>query len=409
MIDFVDDATANAVFAFLSGETDTNPPSLTPIELAVNGQSLSGKATFSQPDDTLLQIVVSDVVVRLGDAANPLITVTGTASATLTLTPDTDIDEDGPDLDADTDEDNSNLAGNITGTITTTVDKLVISGTVSVSVDAQRSSAITATTAPGTDLTVAGEKIDVAPGVSVSFERVVGGGDAEIRITGLADQTITLGEDGDVVTATLLSVAGDGPTFTPTLTVSPDGVRMSSVNAAGNERPTDVRLSVDSDTGVTVDSSLAINNVTSGSNVVTVATNVAHGLTAGQTVVVDSTDNGFDGAFVVSSVVDPTHFTYALTGANTSLPIGGGTLYIPLAITLDTTTTPGRFRISGSRLTLTVGGRSFTTVLTFEALPDSSGGRPVIVTANGLATRVDVRREHAARHHERFREHSCWA
>src|SRR5688572_6318637 len=385
-IDFVDDATANALLAFIAGETTTPPSAPTAIELTVNGQGITGTATFTKPSGALVQIALSGVVVRLGDADNPLVTVEGTGSATLRITPDTDTDTDGNG--SDTDEDNSNLAlvGTFSGTITTTIDALSISGSVSVSVDAQRSSAIKAT-ATGIDFKVAGEPIDVGATDSITFERVVAGGDSEIRITGLADQTISLGDDGTVVEASLLSVAGDDPTYSPVLTLSGDGIRLVSVNSAGAERPTEATLSLTA-AGVTVDSSLAIDDVARTSDVVTVGTTTAHGLAAGQTVVVDSTDDDFDGAFVVKAVVDTTHFTYALAGTDTSSPISGGTIQLPLAITLDTTTVPGRFRLSASRVTLTVGGRTFTTGLNFEALPDGTGGRPVVVSVTGLATRV---------------------
>jgi len=179
-----DDATvANYVLALAAGEVSTPPAAPTAIELTVNGQSIKGSATFSKPAGTLLQVVLSDVVVRLGDAANPLVTVDGSASATLTLTPDTN-----PDPHTDT----SNLSGTLTGTITTTVDELGIAGTVTVAVNAQQTSAITAT-ATGLDFTVGGERVDIGATDSITFERVASGGDAQVRITGLADQTITLG------------------------------------------------------------------------------------------------------------------------------------------------------------------------------------------------------------------------
>lgn len=61
------------------------------------------------------------------------------------------------------------------------------------------------------------------------------------------------------------------------------------------------------------------------SNVVTITTTAAHGLTPGQRVTIGSvTDGSFNGTFVIDTVPSPTTFTYAQTGAGASS--GNGTV-----------------------------------------------------------------------------------
>ena len=103
---------------------------------------------------------------------------------------------------------------------------------------------------------------------------------------------------------------------------------------------------------------------------------------------VTTSDSTFNGAVVIKDVIDTTHFTYVKSGSDQSTPITGVTLLVPFAITLDTTTVPGRFKISGGRVTLTVGTRTFSSALSFEAMPDGVGGRPVVVSVSGLSTTV---------------------
>ena len=51
-------------------------------------------------------------------------------------------------------------------------------------------------------------------------------------------------------------------------------------------------------------------------NVATISTNIAHGLTIGQIVVISGVDNTFNGAYTVTSIPTATSFTFAKTNAN---------------------------------------------------------------------------------------------
>src|SRR2546426_2694815 len=70
---------------------------------------------------------------------------------------------------------------------------------------------------------------------------------------------------------------------------------------------------------------IASNGAARATNVVTITTTMAHGLTAGQTVVIAGVaDSSFNGTFAISTVPSTTTFTYAQTGTNGTS--GGGTV-----------------------------------------------------------------------------------
>lgn len=70
---------------------------------------------------------------------------------------------------------------------------------------------------------------------------------------------------------------------------------------------------------------IASNGAARATNVVTITTTMAHGLTAGQTVVIAGVgDSSFNGTFTISTVPSTTTFTYAQTGTNATS--GGGTV-----------------------------------------------------------------------------------
>src|SRR5713226_6606267 len=70
---------------------------------------------------------------------------------------------------------------------------------------------------------------------------------------------------------------------------------------------------------------IASNGAARSTNVVTITTTMAHGLSAGQTVVIAGVgDSSFNGTFTVSTVPSTTTFTYAQTGTNATS--GGGTV-----------------------------------------------------------------------------------
>lgn len=68
---------------------------------------------------------------------------------------------------------------------------------------------------------------------------------------------------------------------------------------------------------------VSISTVSRASNVVTVTTAAAHGLSAGQSAThAGITDTTFNGVYTVASVVDATHYTFAQAGANGSSSAG---------------------------------------------------------------------------------------
>jgi len=70
---------------------------------------------------------------------------------------------------------------------------------------------------------------------------------------------------------------------------------------------------------------IAPNGAARSTNVVTITTTMAHGLTAGQTVVIAGVaDTSFNGTFTISTVPSTTTFTYAQAGTNATS--GGGTV-----------------------------------------------------------------------------------
>ena len=81
------------------------------------------------------------------------------------------------------------------------------------------------------DLIVAGQTIDVGSGHAITFQRATSRGFPEIRIVGLADESIVLGAGGAVVEATLTDTTvtmQDGSTVVyapPQLVLSANGVR----------------------------------------------------------------------------------------------------------------------------------------------------------------------------------------
>lgn len=70
---------------------------------------------------------------------------------------------------------------------------------------------------------------------------------------------------------------------------------------------------------------VSISSVSRASNVVTVTTAAAHGLSAGQSAThAGITDTTFNGVYTVASVTDATHYTFSQTAANGSS--SGGTV-----------------------------------------------------------------------------------
>lgn len=95
----------------------------------------------------------------------------------------------------------------------------------------------------------------------------------------------------------------------------------------------------------------AITNRVLASNVVTITTEAAHGLVVGDRVIIDVTSGAsagvFDGAYVVASVADATHFTYAKTNANVGTAAATGTVsFVPEWTTL------GKFGRQGQQIIL---------------------------------------------------------
>lgn len=70
----------------------------------------------------------------------------------------------------------------------------------------------------------------------------------------------------------------------------------------------------------------SISNKALTSNVATLTTAAAHGLVTGDRVVVDCSDNVFDGSYAVASTPSGTTFTYALTHANVTSAAATGTV-----------------------------------------------------------------------------------
>lgn len=72
--------------------------------------------------------------------------------------------------------------------------------------------------------------------------------------------------------------------------------------------------------------SVAISNVALTTNVATITTAANHNLVVGQVVVVDASNNTFDGTFTVTSVPTATTFTYNKTAANVGAVAATGTV-----------------------------------------------------------------------------------
>ena len=75
-----------------------------------------------------------------------------------------------------------------------------------------------------------------------------------------------------------------------------------------------------------------ISNVGVASNVVTVDTTTAHGLSVGDSVVVDSSVDAVDGTVTVATVVDANTFTYAKTTADVASAAATGTVKAPVEV-----------------------------------------------------------------------------
>ncbi|HEY3483805.1 MAG TPA: hypothetical protein VGK49_00415, partial [Ilumatobacteraceae bacterium] len=316
---FLSPADANRVYAFLSGEL--TGPITAAVELTVGGQTINGSATFSATDAVAgpVTITIANVNARLGDAANPLVTVTG-ASVSLTLTYATATDP----------ADDFQLTGTFTGTVAATIPGATLTGDVSVAVDTAESSPVTATVTSGS-LTVGGETF-TADTLVISRSPVAGS--AELRITGLAGKSVTLGAGGGLVTAQLneFNDPEDSPdqgAYRPELTVSATGVRVRSVTSSGAVRPVSATVTV-SAPGVGI-------------------------------------------SCPAPPVPEPDDFVAC-----------------EFAVSLDTTTAPGTFRVSATGARLTLGPSAdpdhvFTADITIDQLPDAGGGVMVVLTISNLS------------------------
>jgi hypothetical protein len=318
---FTDPDDASQVYAFLSGALAG--PVTADVTLQVGGQSISGEATFTSAGGGSFTIALTDVTVLLGDPDDPVVSVTG-ASLSLTVTPNTETD---PALD------NSNVTGSFNGDIESSVAGFGVSGTVAVAINAQSDSPISAS-ATGLAVTVNGQTI--AGGGSITIERVVTTGIAELRVSGLAGQTLQLGGSPAVVTATIgqtaITESESNPetirTYDPVLIVSSSGIR-----------------------AVAEESSLSIDgNITVGNN----------GATAPVTVTVGVVANG--------------------------VTIGGS-----FSLLLDTTAESPVFQLAATGLTFTVDGRSITGDVVISEVPDTDGtGTSVLVGVSNLEAELEA-------------------
>src|SRR5713226_4663491 len=120
-----------------------------------------------------------------------------------------------------------------------------------------------------------------------------------------------------VAALALWGCGGGGGSKAVTVTVSP---KIAQVPLGGTQQ----FLASVTNGNVQV-ATIASNGAARATNVVTITTTMAHGLTAGQTVVIAGvTDSSFNGTFTISTVPSTTTFTYAQTGTNGTS--GGGTV-----------------------------------------------------------------------------------
>ncbi len=120
-----------------------------------------------------------------------------------------------------------------------------------------------------------------------------------------------------VAALALWGCSGGGGSKAVTVTVSP---KIAQVPLGGTQQ----FLASVTNGNVQV-ATIASNGAARATNVVTITTTMAHGLSAGQTVVIAGVgDSSFNGTFTVSTVPSTTTFTYAQTGTNATS--GGGTV-----------------------------------------------------------------------------------
>src|SRR6266849_8919213 len=120
-----------------------------------------------------------------------------------------------------------------------------------------------------------------------------------------------------VAALALWGCGGGGGSKAVTVTVSP---KIAQVPLGGTQQ----FLASVTNGNVQV-ATIASNGAARSTNVVTITTTMAHGLSAGQTVVIAGVgDSSFNGTFTVSTVPSTTTFTYAQTGTNATS--GGGTV-----------------------------------------------------------------------------------
>ncbi len=129
-------------------------------------------------------------------------------------------------------------------------------------------------------------------------------------------RTLALAAAG-VAALALWGCGGGGGSKAVTVTVSP---KVARVPLGGTQQ----FLASVANGNVQV-ATIASNGAARATNVVTVTTTMAHGLTAGQTIVIAGVgDSSFNGTFTISTVPSTTTFTYAQTGTNATS--GGGTV-----------------------------------------------------------------------------------
>src|SRR2546427_11448632 len=125
-----------------------------------------------------------------------------------------------------------------------------------------------------------------------------------------------------LATAALAAIAlwgcgGGGGSKAVTVTVSP---KIAQVPLGGTQQ-----FLANVTNGNVQVATIASNGAARSTNVVTITTTMAHGLTAGQTVVIAGVaDSSFNGTFTIATVPSTTTFTYAQTGTNATS--GGGTV-----------------------------------------------------------------------------------
>ncbi len=129
-------------------------------------------------------------------------------------------------------------------------------------------------------------------------------------------RTLALAAAG-VAALALWGCGGGGGSKAVTVTVSP---KIAQVPLGGTQQ----FLASVTNGNVQV-ATIASNGAARATNVVTITTTMAHGLSAGQTVVIAGVgDSSFNGTFTISTVPSTTTFTYAQTGTNATS--GGGTV-----------------------------------------------------------------------------------